>query len=262
MTQYTYDYDDIGLVGTIGTSGVTNTISIPNVLRAQVTNLEYNGVTTDGAYSLTVLGSDGSSATSDPFTASSNTAAQICAGIVAKCIATPAFAGLITATGAVVATTDNVIISFATPGVTYDVTATCPSTGPTQSNTTTAGYTEIPLGVILQADTAGGFTTTYTDAALALGVTVRNVDVVQPLLPSSVSGYTGPTMMTLVTMGVINVTVASGITVLRGEKVYFNPTAQTWSNVTTGSHVLVEAAQWRTTGTLKQRVWVNLPSET
>jgi hypothetical protein len=260
MAQFSYTYDEVGLVGADATDEIHNDITIENPLRAQVTNLEYNGVTTDGSYSLTISGTDGSSATSTPFVASSNTAAQICAGVVAGCLSNPTFAGLIT--GAVVATTDNVIVSFAARGVVYTVTATSPSTGPTQSNSTTAGYTEIAVGIILQADGAGGFTTTYSDAALALGVTMRNVDLLQPLLPSGVTGYTGPTQMRVRTMGTTNVDVASGITVLRGEKVYFNYTNKTWSNVTTGSHVLVEGAQWRTSGTTKQRVWLNLPSET
>lgn len=260
MTQYTYDYEPLGLVGSICTTEPHDIISIPNVLRAQVTNLEYNGLTTDGDYYLTVVGSDGSSAASDPFTASSNTAAQICAGIVAKCLATPIFAGLIT--GAAVVTTDNVEISFAARGVTYVVTPTSASAAPTQSNTTTAGYTEIPVGIILQADGTGGFTTTYSDAAVALGVTIRNADLVQPLLPSSVAGYTGPTTMAVMTFGATLVDVAAGVTVYVGNKVYFNSTAKTWSNASSGSHVLVEGAQWRTSGTTKQRVWVRLPSET
>lgn len=260
MTQFSYEYDDMGLVGSIATLEPRDIISIPNVLRAQVTNLEYNGVTTDGDYSITVVGDDGSSATCDTFTAASNTAAQIVAGLVTKCTNTPSFAGLISSVA--LATTDNLVISFAARGVTYTVTATCPSTGPTQSNTTTAGYTEVSIGVILQADAAGGFTTTYTDGALALGVTIRNSDIVQPLLPSSVSGYTGPTTMAVMSMGSTIVDVAAGVTVYRGDKVYFNPTTKKWSNASSGSHVLVEAAQWRTSGTTKQRVWVRLPSET
>lgn len=259
MTQFSYDYDSMGLVGTVATLEPHDIISIPNVLRAQVTNLEYNGVTTDGDYSITVVGDDGSSATSDTFTASSNTAAQIVAGLVTKCTNTPSTAGLFSAA---LATTDNLVLTFFAAGVTYTVTATCPSTGPTQSNTTTAGYTEIPIGVILQADGSGGFTTTYTDAAVALGVTIRNADIVQPLLPSSVSGYTGPTTMAVMSMGATIVDIAAGVTVYRGDKVYFNPTAKTWSNASSGSHVLVEGAQWRTSGTSKQRVWVRLPSET
>lgn len=260
MPQFDYDYETMGLIGTIDTTEPHDIISIPNVLRAQVTNLEYNGITTDGAYSLTAVGDDGSSATSDVFTASSNTAAQIVAGLVTKCLSNPTFAGLIT--NVAVATTDNLVVSFAARGVTYTVTATCPGSAPTQSNTTTAGYTEVALGIILQADGAGGFTTTYTDAALALGVTIRNTDIVQPLRPSDVSGYTGPTQMAVAAMGAIPVTIAAGVTVYRGDKVYFNPTAKTWSNASSGSHVLVEGAQWRTSGTTKQRVWVRLPSET
>jgi len=260
MTQYSYDYQDLGLVGTVATTEPHDIITIANPLRAQVTNLEYVGITTDGAYSLTVVGSDGSSATSDPFTASSNTAAQIVAGIVAGCLSNPTFAGLIS--GALVVTTDNVQLSFQARGITYVVSDTSPGSSPTQSNTTTAGYTEVPIGVILQADGSGGFTLSYTDAALALGISIRNTDVVQPLLSSTVTGYTGPTSMAVMAMGATLVDVAAGITVARGQKVYFNSTTKTWSNVTTGSHVLVEGAQWRTDGTTKQRVWVRLPSET
>lgn len=260
MTQFSYEYESLGLVGSICTTEPHDIISIPNPLRAQVTNLEYNGITTDGDYTVTAVGSDGSSFTSDPFTASSNTAAQIVAGIAAKILATPQAAGLVS--GAVVVTTDNLEISFAARGVTYIVTTDSPGSEPTQSNTTTAGYTEVAVGIILQADGSGGFTTTYTDASLALGVTIRNVDQVQPLLPSTVTGYTGPATMAVMAMGATPVDVAAGVSVLRGQKAYFNSTAKTWSNATTGSHVLVEGAQWRTSGTTKQRVWVRLPSET
>lgn len=261
MAQFDFTYDALGLVGAIATAEAHNMISVENPLRAQVTNLEYNGITTDGDYSLTIVGSDGSSATSDAFAASGNTAAQICAGIVAGCFSAPGFAGLIA--DAEVVTTDNVLLSFQAPGVTYVVTANVPGSAPTQSNTTTAGYSEVALGIILQADGSGGWTTTYSDASLALGVVARaDSELLQPSIPSTVSGYTGPCMLPLLTMGTMNVPVAAGVTVKRGQKVYFNSTAKTWSNVSTGSHVLVEGAQWRTSGTTKQRVWVRLPSET
>jgi hypothetical protein len=257
VPQYNYDYPN-AIVGQIGTQFPADTISTLNPLRAQVTNLEYNGITTDGAYSLTIVGDDGSSATSDPFTASSNTAAQICAGIVAGCYSNPEFAGLIAS--AAVATTDNVVVSFANNGVTYVVTPTVPGSAPTQTNSTTAGYTEVAIGIILQAS-GGSFTTTYTDASLALGVTVRNAALVQGL-DNGADSYDGPSMMTLMRRGEVWVNVMPGITVAIGEKVYFEPVGKTWSNVTTGSHVLVEGAQWRTAGTSIQRVFVQLPSET
>jgi hypothetical protein len=262
MPQYDYDYSSLPLMGSPGTTEPSRDITIPNALRAQVTNLEYNGITTDGSYSLTIVGDDGSSATSDAFAAVSQTAAQICAGIVAGCLSNPTFAGLIS--GAEVATTDNVVVSFLARGVEYTVTANVPGSAPTQSNTTEAGYTEVSLGIILQADSTGGYTTTYTDAALALGVVIRNDDIVQPLHLSSVEGYTGPTQMTLRQQGTVVVDVASGVTVYRGNKAYFNPTTKKWSNATTGSHVLVEGAQWRTgaTGPAKAVVYVQLPSET
>jgi hypothetical protein len=200
MPQFDYDYDGLPLAGSPGTTEPSRDITIQNVLRAQVTNLEYNGITTDGDYSLTIVGDDGSSATSDVFAAVSKTAAQICAGIVAGCLSNP----------------------------------------------------------------TGGYTTSYTDAALALGVVIRNSDICQPLHLSSVEGYTGPTQMTLRQEGTVVVDVASGVTVYRGNKVYFNPTTKKWSNASSGSHVLVEGAQWRTgaTGPAKAVAFVQLPSET
>lgn len=260
MTQFSFTYEGVGLVGSIATAEPRDIISVENPLRAQVTNLEYNGITTDGDYSLTIVGSDGSSATSDVFAASSNTAAQICAGIVDGCFSSPVFAGLIE--DAEVVTTDNVLLSFAAAGVTYVVTANVPGSAPTQSNSTTAGFTDIEPGIILQADGSGGWTTSYSDAALALGVVVRaDSELLQPNIPSTALGY-GPSMLPVMAMGAVNVRVATGVTVLRGQKAYFNSTARTWSNASSGSHVLVEGAQWRTSGTSLQRVWVRLPSET
>jgi len=254
--QSNYSYPN-AIVGQLGTYATRDLISQENPIRAQVTNFEYNGITTDGSYSMSVVGDDGSSATSTPFVASSSTAAQIAAGVAAGMLSDPVFAGLVSS--ATVITTDNLALAFEQPGVVYTSTASGPAT-PTQSNTTTAGYTEVSLGVILQAS-AGSFTTTYSDASLALGVTVCN--------PSAVSGldggadvYDGPAMMLLCRRGEVMVAVAVGITVAVGEKVYFNGSAKTWSNVTTGSHVLVEGAQWRTAGTGIQRAFVNLPSET
>jgi len=259
MSQFSYEYPAGGMVGQQGSYSPARIISIVNPLRAQVTNLEYNGITTDGNYSLTIDGSDGSSATSDVFAASSNTAAQICAGIVAGCLSDPAFAGLILT--AAVATTDNVVASFAAPGVTYTVTANVPGSAPTQSNTTTAGYASISPGIILQSDTLGGFTTSYSDAALAFGVVLRNTDLIASLSAPNTVGYEGAAIMGVLGYGDVNVQVASGVSVLKGNKAYFNGTTKTWSNVTTGSHVLVEGAQWQTSGTGIQRVFVNLPSE-
>jgi len=52
------------------------------------------------------------------------------------------------------------------------------------------------------------------------------------------------------------------VTVYQGDKVYYNSTAVTYSNASSGSHVLVEGAQWQTSGTSVQVIYVNLPSET
>jgi len=259
MSQFAFTYPVRDLVGTPATTNPSRTISVLNPLNAQITNLEYNGITTDGDYSLTIVGADGSSATSDAFTASSNSAAEICAGIVAGCESNAEFAGLIS--DASVVTTDNVQLTFRQAGVSFTVTPTSPGSDPTQSNTTTAGYTVVAPGIILQADGSGGFSTTYSDAALALGLVLRNADLVQPLDVSATVGYDGPVMMLLVVQGDANVQVNPGITVARGQKVYFNSTTATFSNVTTGSHVLVEGAQWMTDGTGTQAAYFNFPSE-
>jgi hypothetical protein len=257
--QNSYEYNSVGLTGALNTIAPHDVVSVENPLRAQVTNLEYNGIITDGNYAISVVGSDGSSATSDPFVAVSQTAAQICAGVVAKCLLSPTFSGLLNGIGASVITTDNVQLAFGAPGVTYVVTPTGPVL-PTQSNTTTAGYTEVGLGVILQGDGAGGFTTAYSDSTLAIGVTIRGVGLVQPLSLSTVTGYAGPCQMPVASMGEITVDIAPGITVLVFQKAYFNGTTKTWSNVTTGSHVLSKGAMWRSSGTGRQRVMVRVPS--
>lgn len=259
MSQFNYEYP-LGQVGQVANYAPNGIRTITNPLRAQVTNLEYNGITTDGDYSLTFVGSDGSSATSDVFAASGSTAAQICAGIVAGVLSNAESRGLVSA--AAVVTTDNVEVTFQKGGVIFTVTPNVPGAAPTQSNTTSAGYTLVSPGVILQADGSGGFTTTYTDGALAFGVTCRNADFVNLTDSTAGSGFDGPTEIGVLYMGNVYVQVASGVTVSKGNKVYFNPTAATWSNATTGSHVLVEGSQWQTTGTGIQITSIRLPSET
>jgi hypothetical protein len=259
MGQQSYTYPANGMVGQLGASGPNRIITVSNPLRAQTTNLEYNGITTDGSYQVHYSGTDGSSGSSVAFVASSNTAAQICAGVAAGINASPSFAG-VTNTATVI-TTDNVLIPFVAPGIVYTLTFTSPGSSPTQSNTVTAGYTNVAPGIILQS-LAGSFTVTYSDAKLAYGVTVRNADMVQPLDYSGIIGWSGPSEVGCLAMGEIPVQVVSGVSVLKGETAYFDPSNATWSNTTTGSSVLVENSMWMTSGTGVQRVFVNFPSST
>lgn len=260
MPQYSFA-DPTPLVGTLAYSSgpEPELIEVFNPLRVQIGDIDVDGTTTDGTYVLTATGSDGSSFTAS-VTASSNSAAEIATGWAAAINEGIVSRGFALAT---VHDTDQFSITHTAPGVVYTYALSGPSGPDVLSNQQEAGYTVVPLGVILQADGSGGFTTTYSDAALALGVTVRNSNLVQSYDPNSTEeGYSGPSMMTVCAAGNIKVAVASGITVLRGEKAYQNGTTKTWSNVTTGSHVLVEGAQWQSSGTGVQIVRVRFPSET
>jgi len=258
MPQYNYAYP-AGIVGQVGTYATGDIVSITNPLVAQTTNVDVNGGTTDGTYTVQAVAGDLTVTAS--YVAASKTAAQIAAGIAAAILADPAFAG--TVVSATVVSTDQVDIVHQQPGLTWTVTMSSdPSTGMIITVSTAAGYTQVAPGIILQSDTAGGFTTTYTDAKLALGVTIRNADLVHPMSnPANATGWDGPAEMSLVRRGEVYVQVVSGVTVYLGDRTYFDPTNGTWSNTTTGSSVLVENGQWQTTGTGVQRAYVNFPSD-
>jgi hypothetical protein len=261
MVQLTYS-DPQRRAGTIQTS--IRTVSLRNTRTAQVVNWDINGGTTDGTYTIECYDPTGVELlASASYVASSKTAAQIAAGVVAAVLADSEWRGLITACAVV--NTDQLDITFGLNAndLNYVVrkSSATPS-GPTDpTNSTSAGLTRVALGRILQADGSGGWTTTYSDAALAFGVTGYQGVARQPedltLAPSI-----GDADFAVLAHGTIDVAVASGVTVSKGNKAYYNSTANTWSNASSGSHVLVEGAQWLTTGTTVQTVFINLPSET
>lgn len=261
MSQYSYSYPN-GQVGQCGTYATGDIMSVENPLNAQVDTIDINGGTTDGDYTLQAVLPGSGFTVSATFTASGNTANEIAAGLAAAINADPDFRGV---ASSAYSAGDSFPLTFLKAGVAFTVTfSSDPSSGALVTAVTAAGYTQVAPGIILQADGSGGFTTTYSDAALAFGVTLRNADLVQPLQsnPAAATGYDGPSEMGVLRRGEVYVQVASGVSVDKGDKAYFNGTAGTWSNVTTGSHVLVEGAQWATSGSGVQRVFVNLPSET
>lgn len=261
MSQFSYDYP-LGQVGQCGTYATGDVISVENPLLQQVNDIDIATGTTDGDYTLQAVLPGSGFTVSATFTASGNTADEIAEGLADAINADPDFAGV---ASAAYASADNFPLTFTRAGLAWTVSfSSDPSSGATAAVTQTAGFSEVGLGVILQADGSGGFTTSYSDASLALGVTMRGADLVQPLQanPASATGYDAPTEMNLLRRGEVYVQVASGVTVAKGNKAYFNGTAGTWSNVVTGSHVLVEGAMWATSGSGVQRVFVNLPSET
>jgi hypothetical protein len=261
MVQLTYS-DPKRRAGTIHT--VLRTVSLRNTRTAQVVNWDINGGTADGTYTIECYDPTGVEllATAS-YVASSKTAAQIAAGVVAAVLANSEWRGLITACAVV--NTDQLDTTFGLNAndLNYVVrkSSATPS-GPTDpTNSTSAGLTRVALGRVLQSDGSGGWTTTYSDASLAFGVTGYQGVARQPddltLAPSI-----GDADFAVVAHGTIDVAIASGVTVSKGNKAYYNSTANTWSNSSSGSHVLVEGAQWQTTGTTVQTVFVNLPSET
>jgi hypothetical protein len=255
-----YSYSDAGpAIGCVSNSNPITWGSVRNTRAAQVTDVDIATTTTDGDYVVTLRSATGALITTATYTASSKTAAQIAAGVVAAALANPTFRGYISA--AAVAETDHARLTFqlAMYDAVYAVSYSGPA-GPVIAQVTTPGYTVVPLGIILCQDTLGSYTTTYSDARLALGVTARTSGVSLPETYGGTVGFNG-TDIDVVRVGTITVEISSGITVLKGEKAYFNATTATWSNVTTGSHVLVEGAAWQTSGALIQDVYVNLPSE-
>lgn len=261
MPQYDHTFPSNGLVGQVASSGPNRIITLTNPLLPQINDIDIAGGTTDGDYTLqAVLPGEGLTV-SATFAASSNTADEIAEGLANAINADPQFSGVASAD---YSAADNFPLTFRDEGQDWTVSfSSDPSSGATSAVTQSAGFTEIAPGMLLQADGSGGFTTTYTDASLALGVVTRNALLLQPLQanPGAATGYEGGAQMSLLTYGELVVQVASGVTTLRGEKVFYNGTAGTYSNVTTGSHVLVEGAQWQTTGTDRQVAFFNLPSE-
>jgi len=256
QVNYTYPWGKVGQVGTYATGDI---VSIVNPLARQVTNYHQDGDTTDGTYTLSAT--DGRQTVTASFVAAGLTADQIAAGLAAAINADTSFRG-VGSSGTVVG--DTFDITFTQPGLVWTLTMTSDPSGGVVDllTTTTAGYTQVAPGIVLQSDTAGGFTTTYTDAKLGLGVTIRNADLVQPMAnPAGATGYDGPAEMSLVRRGEVYVQVVAGTTVYMGDRAYFDPTGATWDNAGAGSHVLVENAQWQTSGTGVQRVYVNFPSD-
>jgi len=260
MPQYDFN-DPSPLPGTLAQCGgpAPEIISVANPLLAQIGDIDVNGATTDGTYTLAALGTDGSGF-SVSFVAASKTAAEIAAGLAAAINNGIVSRGLAFAE---VHDTDQFSIAHTAGGVTYAYTLGGPAGPVVLANIQDAGYSVVPVGVILQADGSGGFSLTYSDAALALGIVMRSANLLLPSDPNQgVGGYDGPCFMDVLAIGNAHVRVAGGVTVMRGQKVYFNSTTRTWSNVTTNSHVLVEGAQWQTSGAGVQAVRVRLPSET
>ena len=260
MPQLAYT-DPVGLNGTLANSNPKRTSQILNPQVAQVDNAECSATGTDGTYALVLTDELGVTLATASYAAVSKSAAQIAAGLAAAALADYTFRGYIT--NAAVITTDNVEVTYRLRWKAYTLTGTGPA-AITVTTTTSPGYTRVALGRLLQW--AAGVAlpvTTYSDAKVAAGVVYRNSSLLMPLDPAtSASGYEGPCYVPVLLEGEINVTVMSGITVAKGELVYHNSTNATWSNVTTGSHVLVEGAQWLTAGTGVQSIYVNLPSET
>lgn len=234
--------------------------SIVNPRTVQVDNLDINSTTTDGTYTASLYDPSGTELlASVGYVAASKTAAQIAAGVVAAILADATWRGYISACAVV--NTDQLDITYLMrrDSLAYVLRYTGPS-GPAVSTTTSPGFTRVKPGWLLQWDGSGGYSTTYSDGSLAIGVVEMGSDVIQPDDPTVAASY-GPAMINVVAEGEIDVDVVSGVTVSAGNKVYYNSTNKTWSNSSSGSHTLLKGAVWITGGTTVQRISVHCPAE-
>jgi len=258
MAQYNYSPYPEAIVGQLGTYATGDIISILNPLRQQVTNYHQDAAVDLGVYTIQAV-SDGGQTVTASYTAAVANADTIAAGIASAINADADFAGVASASTPV---GDTFNITFTQAGMDWTVTLTADPTGGVADITTstTAGYTAVALGRILQSS-GSTFTATYTNPALALGVTCRNAELVLPTDQNGIVGYDGPCMMSLVRRGEIWVSVTG--TVTAGEAASYSPTTGTWDQAGTGgTFVDVPESMFRTTGSGIQRVFVNLPSET
>jgi hypothetical protein len=256
MAQLNHDYTN-GQIGTYDPDSYV--VSVANPIALGTSNLDVNGGDDNGTYRIGLyLGTDQLATAS--FAAVSQTAAQIAAGLVAAALADPTFSGFLKSFA--VHSTDEALATYWDPTSNYYlVIESDPSTDLLVTNTAPA-RTTVQLAEIIQANGSGGWTRTYTDASFGLGVVARSSDYVIPFDAADPGGAQGPCQLALVKAGAINVPVTPGVTVSRGNKVAYSPTTKTWQTTVAGTYVLVEGAQWQTTGTGVQKVLVRFPSET
>lgn len=254
--QFNHEYTN-GQIGTPGTNAYI--VSVANPIALGTSDLDIAAATTDGTYTIALYLGTAKLADAS-FVASSNSAAEIAAGITAAALADTSFSGFLKSFA--VHDTDESLATYWDPTQDYYMVIEAdPSTALTVTNTAPA-RTTVGLGEIIQANGSGGWTRTYTDASFGLGVVCRSSDYVVPFDAGDPGGAEGPCELALVKTGNINVPVTVGVTVSRGNKVAYSPTTKTWQTTVTGTYVLVEGAQWQTTGTGVQTVAVRFPSET
>lgn len=256
MSQLSYEYTN----GQVGTPGIdAYIVSVPNPIAQGTSNVDVNAGTTDGDYTIGLyLGTD--QLATATFAASGNTAAQIAAGITAAALAGTTFSGYLKSFA--VHSTDESLATFWDPTSDYYLVIEADPSSAMSITNTAPVRTTVSLGQILQADLTGGWTQTYTDASLGLGAVCRSSEYVTPFDAADPGGPTSSCQIALVKVGPINVPVTPAVTVYRGNKVTYSPTTKTWQTAVAGTYILVEGAQWQTTGTGVQTVGVRFPSET
>lgn len=152
-------------------SAQSDEVSLVNPITAQVSTATVGG-TTDGVYTLQVVGPQGTWSWS--YTASSNTAAQIATAIEAVADADDTFKGI----GTVEDSTADVVITFLDARSEYTVTWTADASGAsTVATTTAAGGTVCPYGVVVALTLDGKLTRPGSlQATDLIGVVVRGTE--------------------------------------------------------------------------------------
>lgn len=235
--------------------------SMSNPLRAQVSVVDIDGGTTDGNYRIAardVL--TGAIITHTAFAASGNSAAEIAAGVVSQWNA-----GVLSRPMALasVINTDQVQLAFVQSNRVFTVTVEEDASSGVDvlANSTEPGFDLVPAGAIIQGNGTGGFTLAYSDSTLALGVSFRGAKLTQSLEnPTGDLGYKGGVDFPYADEGEISVAIAAGVSVFDGQRAFYNGSTRTWSNTTTGSHILVPGSRFVSSGADIQDVFFRLPS--
>jgi hypothetical protein len=260
MPQYSFDQNLAkGLPGTYCNG---RTIPVENPVVAQVTEIDVNGVTTDGTYTIQIYDQNGGELlASFSFVAVSQSAAQIAAGLSAAALADPATRGLLNDTGSDVTDTDSCNLYFRAGGVSYYVVQ---SSGATVviDNSTEAGYTAVGAGQLIQSDDAGGWEQWDGDGPAFLGVVLRNSFAINlpnnSNTPDALIG--GPAIFDVLYDGEVMVEFAAGVTVAKGDgPVGYDDVTHKWSNSPDGTYVVVEGSQVRSAGTGVQKIYIRGP---
>ena len=175
--QFSYDHP-VAVNGQIAESGPRRIRSYLNALVAQLSTILWAGTTADGSYAVRIVGEE-VDVTIAFLPGGVTTPDAVAVGITAAALASEDLINVVVVTDAVADTNE---LTFIHPDRVYTVTTIISAGGNgtgTVTETTAAGGTRIPLGVVAVQDLADGearLPTVGDVSADAVGILVRNTD--------------------------------------------------------------------------------------